>query len=161
MSETVILAILSPILLTVGGIITWFFKSRTESLQLVEERSREKRMETYREILDPIIVLITPTASKVDKDKATSLLSSIKYKKAAFDLITFGSDETVRCYNSMMQYLYNDQKKDNIQLLKIFAGLILNIRRDLYSKTTRLRRSEVLEFTITDIEKHKHLIDKE
>lgn len=77
-------------------------------------------METYRNILDPIIVLLTPTATKAEKDKASSHIGSTKYKKAAFDLITFGSDETVRCYNSMMQYIYDESNEDNIQLLVIF-----------------------------------------
>jgi len=160
MTDTVLITILSPILLTVGGILTWFLKSRKESLLLIEERSREKRMNTYKEILDPFIVLITPTASKNEKEKATNTISSSNYKKAAFDLITFGSDETVRCYNSMMQYVFNGQNNDTVELLRLFTDLILNIRKDLYSKKTKLKRSEVLEFTLTDIEKYRKSIDK-
>jgi hypothetical protein len=160
MTDTVLIAILSPILITVGGLITWFLKSRKESLLLIEERSREKRMNTYKEILDPFIILITHTASKNEKEKATNTISSSNYKKAAFDLITFGSDETVRCYNSMMQYVFNAQNNDTVELLRLFTDLILNIRKDLYSKKTKLKRSEVLEFTLTDIEKYRKSIDK-
>jgi hypothetical protein len=160
MTDPVLITILSPILITVGGILTWFLKSRKESLLLIEERSREKRMNTYKEILDPFIVLITPTASKNEKEKATNTISSSNYKKAAFDLITFGSDETVRCYNSMMQYVFNAQNNDTVELLRLFTDLILNIRKDLYSKKTKLKRSEVLEFTLTDIEKYRKSIDK-
>jgi hypothetical protein len=160
MTDSIIIALLSPILITVGGLITWFLKTRQESLQLSEERSREKRMETYKEILEPFIILITPAASHAEKDKATSIIRSTKYKKATFDFITFGSDETVRCYNSMMQFIFNNQSDETMKLIKIFAGLILNIRKDLYSRRTKLKKSEILAFTITDIENYKQILDK-
>jgi hypothetical protein len=160
MKDTVLIAVLSPILITIGGIITWFLKSRKESLQLIEERSRDNRMKTYKEILDPFIVLITPTAHQAEKTKATNTITSTNYKKAAFDLITFGSDETVRCYNSMMQYAFDTENNDTVKLLRLFTDLILNIRKDLYNKKTKLKRSEVLEFTLTDIDKYRTLIDK-
>lgn len=143
MTDTGLIAVLSPVLITIGGIVTWFLKSRKESLQLIEERSRDNRMRTYKEILDPFIVLITPTATQPERTKATNSITSTNYKKAAFDLITFGSDETVRCYNTMMQYAFDSENKNNMELLRLFTDLILNIRKDLYNKKTKLRRSEV------------------
>jgi hypothetical protein len=60
----------------------------------------------------------------------------------------------------MMQYVFNAQNNDTVELLRLFTDLILNIRKDLYSKKTKLKRSEVLEFTLTDIEKYRKSIDK-
>ena len=163
MDNAFFLATISPILITVGGIITWFLKSRQESLQLVEQRAREKQLETYKKILDPYIIILTPTAKDSEKKKALDTILTVDYKKASFDLITFGSDETVRSYNKIMQAFFklpNQSEKEDWDILINFANLLLNIRKDLYSKTTTLKRSETLEFFITDIEKHRNIFDR-
>lgn len=163
MTPSIIIAIISPILLTVGGIISWFLKTRSESQELAEERAREKRLEIYNIILDPYIVITTPAATKSEKEKALSNISSVKYKRAAFNLITFGSDETVRSFNKIMQYFFeskNEEDTDKPEVIYHFSNLVLNIRRDLYSKKSKLSRSEVIEFTITDMNAHRHWLDK-
>lgn len=163
MDKTFILGILSPLLLTVGGIFSWFLKARRESLQYIEEKAREKRLQTYNTILSPYIVVLTSTATEKEKEAALKLITTVDYKKASFDLITFGSDETVRSYNKLMQFFFNnvesstDEKTKNIFIN--FSNLLLSIRKDLYGKNTNLKRSETLAFFITDIDKYKAHID--
>ena len=41
----------SPILLGIGGLISWFLKTRKEELQAIEERALEKRIETIEKRL--------------------------------------------------------------------------------------------------------------
>lgn len=160
MENTTLIALLSPILLTVGGIISWFLKSRNESLQLAEQLSREKRLETYKIILDPYLVILSPHASKELKDEATKRLLSVNYKKASFDLVTFGSDNTVRSFNKLMQYPFNKLTNDDLDIIVLFSEFTLNVRKDLYSKKTKLDSSETLEFTITDIKNYKDKFKK-
>lgn len=132
---------------------------------LAEERSRGKRLDTYKQILDPYIVITTPSAKQSERDKALAKITSVEYKRASFDLITFGSDETVRSYNNLMQYFFetkNTETMDKSQpkVILHFAELVLNVRKDLYSKKTKLKRSETIEFTITDMDKHREWLDK-
>ncbi|MEQ9285920.1 MAG: hypothetical protein RIG77_03365 [Cyclobacteriaceae bacterium] len=108
MNQTILLAILSPILVTTGGLITWFMKSRKDSLLAIEERAKEKRLKTYEIITEPLIMMLGSRGSTKTEQKASTMILSIEYKKAGFNLITFGSDEMVRTYNKMMQHFYQN-----------------------------------------------------
>jgi hypothetical protein len=101
------------------------------------------------------------------KDKEIQKITTLEYKKAAFNLTTFGSDEVVKSFNKLMQSFYHvkvDQfeNKDDfgVLMLKVFSDFLLSIRKDLYSKNTKLKRSEVVEFMITDINNYRKTIDK-
>ena len=144
----------APISAVIGGLITWFLKSRKEELQATEERALERRIETYNQILHPIIVLFSSGASQKEKDNATKQITTVEYRKAAFNLITFGSDEMVNSYNNMMQSFYKNEAETSPELtMKKFAAVILSIRKDVYNKNTELREWGMLKFMIMDIEK--------
>lgn len=144
----------APILVAIGGLISWFLKSRKEELQAIEERALEKRIQTYNQILHPIIVLFSTGADKKLKDEAIKEIGSIEYRKAGFNLITFGSDEMVNNYNDMMQSFFkNEAEKDPKKIMKKFSKFILSIRKDVYNKNTKLKDWDMLKFMITDIEK--------
>ena len=144
----------SPVLLGLGGLISWFLKNRKEELQTIEERAMENRIETYKQILYPFIVLFTNGAEQKEKDKATKEIGSIEYRKAAFNLITFGSDHMVKTYNSMMQSFYKGEAESNPRAtLEKFSKFLLAIRKDVNNKNTKLNNWAMLEFMITDIEK--------
>lgn len=144
----------APILVAIGGIISWFFKSRKEELQTIEERALERRIETYNQILHPIIVLFSTGVNQKLKDEAVAQIGSVEYRKAAFNLITFGSDEMVKNYNEMMQAFFKGEaEKDPKNTMRKFAAFILSIRKDVYNKNTKLKDWDMLKFMITDIEK--------
>jgi len=150
----IIVGLGAPVLVAIGGLISWFFKSRKEELQTIEERALERRIETYNQILHPIIVLFSSRANKKMKDKATEEIGSVEYRKAAFNLITFGSDEMVNSYNDMMQSFFkNEAENDPKTTMKKFAKFVLSIRKDVYNKNTKLQEWDMLKFMITDIEK--------
>jgi hypothetical protein len=144
----------APILVAIGGLISWFFKSRKEELQAIEERALERRIDTYNQILHPIIVLFSTGAVEKLKDEALQEIGSIEYRKSAFNLITFGSDEMVNNYNDMMQSFFkNEAEEDPKKTIRKFAKFILSIRKDVYNKNTKLKDWDMLKFMITDIEK--------
>lgn len=144
----------APILVIIGGLITWFFKSKKEDLQAIEERAREKRIETYNELLNPFIIMFANNTNKIIKDKAISQIGSVEYRKASFNLMTFGSDEMVNAYNNMMQSFFKNESENNPKLtMQKFAGFLLSIRKDVYDKNTKLKDWDMLKFMITDLEK--------
>lgn len=79
--------------------------------------------------------------------------------------MTFGSDDVVKSYNKIMQAFYTIEAKDldseeyAIIMLSLISDLLLNIRKDLYTKTTKLNRSEMLEPMINDIKKYEEIIN--
>ena len=149
-----VVGLVAPVLVVTGGLITWFLKSRKEELQAIEERALEKRIETYNQILHPFIVLFSSGASEEEKEKASNQITTVEYRKAAFNLMTFGSDEMVNSYNNMMQGFYQNEAENKPQItLKKFAAFILSIRKDIYNKNTTLKEWDMLKFMITDIDK--------
>lgn len=170
MNQTLLLAILSPILLTVGGIISWMIKSKKEEVISAEDKSREFKIETYKKLLEPFVATFTTTIPQNIRRKEIDKIKSLEYKKTVFDLTTFGSDNAIKVFNKIMQTFYRmDEYKDGQgeysteygnRLIALLSELQLQIRKDLYSKRTKLKRSEMLEFMITDMDKTEQIINK-
>ncbi|WP_395054352.1 hypothetical protein [Flavobacterium sp.] len=166
MDKTFILAIASPIFITIGGLLTWFIKSKKDDILLSEEKSREFKIKTYEELLEPFITVFTFALPEEEKQIGIKKLSSLEYRKSGFNLMTFGSDEVVKSYNKIMQAFFTLNTKDftddaeyAIIMLSLISDLLLNIRKDLYTKKTKLKRSEMLEPMITDIKKYEEIIN--
>lgn len=151
---TLITALGAPLLVFIGGLISWFFKTRKEELKAIEERALERRIETYNTLLHPLIVMFTNKSNQKITDKAILEIGSVAYRKAGFNLITFGSDDMVNAYNEMMQAFYKGEADVDPKLtMKKFAAFLLSIRKDVYNKNTKLEEWDMLKFMITDIEK--------
>jgi len=79
----------------IGGIITWFLKTRSEELKATEEKLHEARRKIYIEILDPYIRLFSDSGGQ-GAQHVIKKIKSVDYKKTAFELNIFGSDEVIR-----------------------------------------------------------------
>lgn len=157
MNETNIFALITalgaPVLVFIGGLVSWFLKNRKEELKAIEERALEKRIETYNKILNPFITLFAAKDDQKLKDKALNEIISVEYRKAGFNLITFGSDEMVNSYNNMMQGFYKNESNVNPnETMRKFANFLLSVRKDVYNKETKLKEWDMLKFMITDID---------
>lgn len=170
MNETTLLAILTPILLTFGGIISWLIKAKREESLNAETKSREFKIDTYKKLLEPFIATWTFTLPKEQKEKEINKITTLEYRKTVFDLTTFGSDEVLKIFNKIMQTFFhadNYKKQDceyseeyGIRLLALVSELLLQIRKDIYSKKTKLKRTATIEFMITDMDQNREKINK-
>lgn len=153
------LQILGPTLLMVlGGIITWFIKSKIEELRAIKEKLREERRNIYALILDPYIRLFADLKGK-GPDEALKRITSYDYRKTAFDLNLFGSDEVVLAYNNLMKHTYEAEatgNQDPKEMMRLWGKLLLEIRKSLGNKKTKLNEFDMLRAMIKDIEKLEH-----
>ena len=149
------LQVLGPSLLMVlGGIITWFLKSRVEELRATEERLREERRKIYSQILDPYIRLFADLKGQ-GPTQAIKKITSYEYRKTAFDLNLFGSDQVVRAYNALMKHTYEAEstgKQEPKEMMRLWVCLLLEIRRSLGNKKTKLDEFDMLRAMIKDID---------
>lgn len=100
------LQVIGPILIMIiGGIITWFIKSRVEELQATEKRLQEDCRKIYIQILDPYIRLFADLKGQ-GQIKAIRKIASLEYRRIAFELNLFGSDNVIRAYNNLMKHTY-------------------------------------------------------
>jgi len=153
------LQILGPTLLMVlGGIITWFIKSKVEELRAIEEKLRDERRNIYAQILDPYIRIFADMKGE-GPDEALKIMTSYDYRKTAFDLNLFGSDEVVLAYNNLMKHTYEaeaTENKDPNKMMLLWGKLLLEIRKSLGNKNTKLDEFDMLKSMIKDIDKLVH-----
>jgi len=147
-------ALAPSLLMVVGGMITWLLKSRVEELRAAEENLRETRTKAYWNILEPYITLFTDTSEK-GRASVLKTITSVQYRRTAFELCLLGSDDVVRAYNRMMQHVYEaertDQQNPN-EIMRLWGGLLLEIRRSLGNKRTKLKELDMLRGMIKDID---------
>lgn len=151
--------ILGPYLLMgVGGLITWIIKSYIEELRTAEANLTEARRKIYTEILKPYIIIFANLKNTQEQTKALEIITSEEYRKTAFDLCLFGSDEVVKSYNELMQHTYKAAKasgsQDTKELFKLWSCFLLAIRKSLGNKKTRLNNLDMMRGMITDIDSY-------
>lgn len=150
------LQVLGPSLLIVlGGIITWFIKSKIEELRAIEEKLRVERRNIYAQIRDPYIRLFADLKGQ-GLDEAVKRITSYDYRKTAFDLNLFGSDEVVRAYNNLMQHTYKTEatkEKNPKETMRLWGKLLLENRKSLGNEKTKLNEFDMLRSMIKDIDK--------
>lgn len=156
------LQILGPSLLIVlGGIVSWFVKSRIEELQATHEELNEERRKIYKELLEPYIKVFVGIKSKGrSEEQAIQQITSYDYRKTAFALNLFGSDKVIRAYNNLMQYVYKfeaggSQGSQAREMMRLWGMLLLEIRKSLGNKETKLDEFDMLRGMIKDIDKLK------
>jgi hypothetical protein len=147
------------ILLTVlgsGSLIGLLIQDRFQKLRSIEEKLREERRKVYSDLLMPFIQIFT---SPNEPEKVLEQIKSLNYRKTSFDLILLGSDQVVRAYGDLMQYIYqqNLDKKENRQnpheVIRLWAILLFEIRKNLGNEKTILNEKDMLRHLITDINK--------
>ena len=144
--------------MVLGGIITWLIKSKIEELRAIEEKLREERRNIYAQILDPHIRIFADLKGK-GPGEALKQVKSYDYRKTAFDLNLFGSDEVVRAYNNLMKHTYEVEATGNPypeEMMLLWGKLLLEIRKSLGNKKTKLDEFDMLRAMIKDIEKWEH-----
>ena len=148
--------LLPTILVVLAGFITWFLKENSEKLKLQRERLVEEKRKNYDRILEPIIRVFTGMKNPNELKKAIKDIQSFDYRKTAFQLMQFGSDEVVNAYNDYFQYLYNNESElEPYLMLDKLGSLVLEIRKDIGNSKTQLKSIDMLRFMITDINKLK------
>ena len=148
-------------LFILGGIITWIIRSKIEESRAIRVKLNEERRKTYSEILGPYIRIFTDFKGK-GPTQAIEEIKSYDYRKTAFDLALFGSDNVVRAYNAFLQYGYKGEANENMEqrvetYMRLWGKLLLEIRKDVGNKKTCLNEFDMLRWLITDIDKLEHM----
>ena len=145
------------LLMIIGGLIVWIIKSKIEELRAIEEKLREDRRKIYEQILDPYIQLFTNLEKT---EEAMKKITSYEYKKTSFNLYLFGSDSVIRAYNQMVKYAFESETSKTQESYKqmvviLWGKFMLEIRKSLGNKRTKLNELDMLEGLLKDMEKIK------
>jgi hypothetical protein len=146
-------------LLGSGSIITVIIQDRITKLRTVQEKLRDDRRKVYIDLLFPFVLMFT---KGIDQQEVLKNLLSPEYRKTSFELALLGSDDVVKAYGNLMQYSFRleNQEIDKNMLIKLYATLLLRIRKDLGNKYTQLNEKDMLAYLIKDIDKLDYLLLK-
>lgn len=159
-------AIATPIILLVLTGIGWTIRQRIEInreqekyLRELEEKLRVDRINIYKQVLKPFILLIKKDiiiekGRQIDSQtKGLEIFSSVEYRETAFHLALVGSDGVVDAYNKLMQFVYNDlpQNNDTKQLLYLLGNWLLEIRKSMGNTNTVLNEWDMLSWLVKKI----------
>ena len=137
-----------------GSILGIVIQYQIQKLHLIQEKLREERRKVYSELLLPFIDIF---ANPRDSQIAIERISSPAYRQTAFDLTLVGSDEVVKAYGNLMQHIYKNNNSNDVknssEIIRLWAVLLLEIRKSLGNKSTKLNEKDMLRHLITDIEK--------
>lgn len=147
-----------PSVMGIAGIFSWIIKSKIEELRAIEEKLREERRKIYSQLLDPFIHLFSDWRGGSAGENVEKCVTSYKYKKFLFNFNLISSDEVIRAYNELYRYGYKAKSSGNQNLQdmpRLFGKVLLEIRKNLGNKRTKLNEIDMLEIMIKDIEKLK------
>lgn len=149
--------LVAPVLVALGGLATWFVQSRIEELRSLERGLHEDRRKVYSDILDPYIRLFANLGDDTAEQAAAQLITTYEYRKTSFELGLLGEDDVVRAYNKLMQHAFETAEtndKDPKVMMRLWGELLVEIRKSVGNKKTKLTGTDMLRGMIRDIDKY-------
>jgi len=106
------------------------------------------------EILD---IFFGSIIGEYDENKVKEIAFSNKRKKKSIELALIGEDDVIRAYNDLLNYntIKNQSKNSekDYEEVRLFARLLIEIRKSLGYKKTKLTDVDILKPFIADAEK--------
>ena len=151
------LQVLIPsVLVVASGLIGYVIKSRAEEYLAIKEKITQEQREIYKKMLNPYIEILAEVTDESDSVKQ-SQISPKELRKTFFELNLIGSDKVIRAYNKILQQAYKNERTgqtDYKGMVMLFGTLLLEVRRSLGHKNTKLKPREMFEGMVKDIEKY-------
>lgn len=142
-----------------GTIIGILLENKIKKLNSLEDKLRKDRSKIYFNLLIPFVKLFN---KENNQEAAIAYLSSEEYRRTSFEVTLIGSDDVVKAYGDLMQEAFkqgrepkkpNEIKKPN-EMIILLGDLLLQLRKDLEHKDTKLTRKDMLRHMITDIDEY-------
>lgn len=147
-------AFFATLFTSIGALVVWFFQSRAEKLRKLEESLHDRRLKLYSDALDPLIRMFAGLGDAKAQAQVLRDIKGYQYRKTVFDLTMFGSDDVVRAHNAMFQHIYKSETEGQNprEMMRLWASVLLAIRRSGGNPDTELDEWDMLTSTIKDID---------
>ncbi|MDI9312149.1 MAG: hypothetical protein QM535_18185 [Limnohabitans sp.] len=142
---------IDPTILTlVSGSLGFIISKFIEDIKESKQRIYEEKRKYYTELIRPFRELLKNTKTK----NGNNTLNNKQIADAmdtAFDNILYASDDVIEKYGRFRNNSTNEEEngsKDSYKTLKLFAELLLAMRKDLGNKYTSLDEVHILRMFI-------------
>lgn len=155
---------IDPTILTlISGAIGFIISKFIEDIKESKQRIYEEKRKYYSELIRPFRDLLKNTKTK----NGNNTLNNRQISDAmdtAFDNILYASDDVIAKYGRFRNNSINEEEtgsKDLYKTLKLFAELLLAMRKDLGNKYTSLDEVHILRMFINMSETEEESYRKE
>lgn len=159
-SKDVLPAVILLVVTGFGTVIGWFIRSKLDESRAIKQKLNDEKRKTYSDILTPLINIVATIHNREEQTKVVEEITRDlnKYQKNRLDLVLFGSDNVVLAHNAFCAYGYKvnqneTQEERGIQYMRLWGKLLLEIRKDVGNKDTKLNEIEMLRWLLKDIDK--------
>jgi hypothetical protein len=135
-----------------GGLASWAIQSRFEDARAVEARLSPDRRKIYVDILMPYIEVFKAATDGTGAARAEKIIKSVEYRRTGFELALMANDDVVNAFNRMMQHFFHYEGSQPRNILLLFADLLLELRRGLGNKSTKLSQRDMVAWFIKDVD---------
>lgn len=155
----VMVVIITAIVTAICSFFVWKFQNKIKEYNEIEKKLHGTRFEIYKNVLNPYILLFSAVAKEDEnaKKKAMEKIISYEYRQEVFNLILLGSDSVVLAFNALMRHAYTaEQTGQNAnKMIRLWAKFILELRKNLGEKNTKLDEVNMIENQIKDLDRQK------
>lgn len=145
-------ALVTGLLAIVATSLTITIPKYLEKKMEVEEHLREKKSETYKELVELLfkILMGNKTGEALEEKEVIKTMS-----KFTENLILWGSEEVIKAYKDFRIYFMNRKPGDKLTLdaINIMENLLFAIRKDMGHKNKHLKQGDILSLFINDLDK--------
>ncbi len=146
----------TPVVAAMIGFGVWWIQSRIDQLQRAHERLHDERRKVYADILEPYVLLFAQSTDQAAQQKALQIITSVEYKRQAFEFSLIGSDDVVGAFNDMMQLFYkaeaSGEKLEGAEILDHWGRFLLAIRKSIGNPKTNLTGRDMLRGLLKGID---------
>ena len=141
--------------------VWWAVRHTVESYQRSKDLFRERRLEAYRGILDPMLAEFAKTKQGRRGRKGIGMTED-QLRRAMFDIKIMATDEVVRAWDAMTTGFGVDRSSSDAEkIVELFGGFLLAIRKDMGNPTTTLTKLDMVRTLVTDIDQEYAALQKD
>lgn len=149
----------------ITGVVSWVVRGRVEDWQKVRDLLRKEQRERYAQILNPYVqAFATPGRTQ----EVAAIIKSAEYRKEVFDFALVADDAVINAYLTMMRRAKEVKsvptasgksstppKPEEIEMLRSFGVVLLNLRKSVGNRKTRLSPEDMLRVVgVNDVDKY-------
>ena len=140
----------------------------------MEQQMRADRVQVYRDVLEPFLLMFTPDTvwkreiennsayqNKSKEDFIQDKMLSVHWTTQAMHMALIGSDEVVSAFINLLSYARNtpeqgqagsaDSQELPVELMRHMAIFLREVRRSTGNEDTALRHWDMLRVVVTDL----------
>lgn len=142
----IIIVIISSLVLFLG----WLVQRKTEQIKIMENQLSERKYKAYSEVVDIFYGILKDTKNNKRSNQKNLMESLFNSKR---DIFLYASDEVFRKFNVWLSFSAKNESLEegaNLKQMRFFIDFILEIRKDMQGKKTKITEREILINLIQD-----------